>query len=109
KILSAKFNNSDIILMNSYRTKYFEKLFGMFFIEAMACGVDPVATNHTGPMEVITDKVDGFLIKEGNIKYFLDTIKDSDVHLEMRKNALCTAKAYSVSQISLRWKPVFNP
>ena len=107
--LAATFNTSDYILLNSYRTKYWEELFGMVLIEAMACGVVPVATNHTGPMEVITDKVDGFLIKEGNIKYFLDTIKDSDVHLEMRKNALCTAKAYSVSQISLRWKPVFNP
>src|SRR5690606_28545331 len=91
--LAATFNTSDYILLNSYRTKYWEELFGMVLIEAMACGVVPVATNHTGPMEVITDKVDGFLIKEGNIKYFLDTIKDSDVHLEMRKNALCTAKA----------------
>src|SRR5690606_36572996 len=51
--LAATFNTSDYILLNSYRTKYWEELFGMVLIEAMACGVVPVATNHTGPMEVI--------------------------------------------------------
>lgn len=107
--LAAAFNNSDYILLNSYRTKSWEELFGMVLIEAMACGVVPVATDHTGPMEVITDKVDGFLIKEGNIKFFLETIKDSNIHLQMRKNALNTAKNYTISEVSHRWEQVFNP
>lgn len=106
--LAAVYNTSDYILLNSFRTKHWEELFGMVLIEAMACGVVPVATDHTGPREVITDKVDGFLIKEGNIKFILDTIKDSDIHLQMRNNALNTAKNYTTTQVSLRWKQVFN-
>jgi glycosyltransferase involved in cell wall biosynthesis len=37
--------------------------FGRIIIEAMACGKAVIATNSGGPKEIITDRVDGFLVE----------------------------------------------
>ena len=41
--------------------------FGLAALEAMACGVVPVATRVGGVPELITDKEDGFLEEVGDI------------------------------------------
>lgn len=108
KELVSIYNSCDYILLNSYKTKYWEELFGMVIIEGMACGMIPIATNHVGPSEVITDKKDGYLIEEGKIKEFLETIKANSIDETIKMNAIQTAKKYSISSISSRWKEVIS-
>jgi len=48
--------------------------FGMIVIEAMLAGVPVVATSHGGPVELIEDGKDGFLVKPNDYKQLADKI-----------------------------------
>jgi N-acetyl-alpha-D-glucosaminyl L-malate synthase BshA len=52
----------DVLLMPSER-----EAFGLAALEAMACGVPPVAASSGGVTELITDGVDGFLAPVGDV------------------------------------------
>jgi N-acetyl-alpha-D-glucosaminyl L-malate synthase BshA len=63
--------------------------FGLVALEAMACGVVPVATRVGGVPELITDGEDGFLEPAGNIeaqaRRVVALLTDEDLHYRMRK------------------------
>jgi N-acetyl-alpha-D-glucosaminyl L-malate synthase BshA len=63
--------------------------FGLVALEAMACGVVPVATRVGGVPELITDGEDGFLEAPGDIESqagrVLQLLTDEDLHYRMRK------------------------
>ena len=63
--------------------------FGLVALEAMACGVVPVATNVGGVAELITDREDGFLEAVGDIAKqsarVVELLTDEDLHYRMRK------------------------
>jgi len=70
--------------------------FGLAALEAMACGVPPVATRVGGVPELVTHGVDGFLEPAGEIeaqaKRVIELISDDDVHERMAQAARATAK-----------------
>jgi L-malate glycosyltransferase len=63
--------------------------FGLVALEAMACGVVPVATRVGGVPELITDCEDGFLESVGDIeaqsRRVVALLTDEDLHYRMRK------------------------
>jgi len=56
------FPNMHVLLMPSEMES-----FGLAALEAMACGVPPIATRVGGVPELITDKIDGFLESVGDV------------------------------------------
>lgn len=52
-----------------------EEGFGMVLIEAMACGVPPVATRCGGPQEIISDGRDGYLVPRDDAATFRDRLQ----------------------------------
>jgi N-acetyl-alpha-D-glucosaminyl L-malate synthase BshA len=69
--------------------------FGLVALEAMACGVPPVATRVGGVPELITDGVDGFLEPAGDIKSqasrAVQLLSDDKLHGTMAEAARQTA------------------
>jgi len=71
--------------------------FGLVALEAMACGVPPVATRVGGVPEVITDGADGFLERVGDIAAqaarVVQLLTDEALHGRMSRAARQTAEA----------------
>ncbi len=69
--------------------------FGLAALEAMACGVPPVATRVGGVPELITDGVDGFLEPAGDIKAqanrAIQLLSDDGLHARVAEAARKTA------------------
>jgi len=63
--------------------------FGLVALEAMACGVVPVATRVGGVPELITEGEDGFLETVGDVNAqaarVVQLLTDDDLHYRMRK------------------------
>jgi N-acetyl-alpha-D-glucosaminyl L-malate synthase BshA len=70
--------------------------FGLAALEAMACGVVPVATNVGGVPELITDGVDGCLEAVGDIHRLAaratELLTDPSLHAKMAEEARVTAR-----------------
>ncbi|EDM23177.1 glycosyltransferase family 4 protein [Caminibacter mediatlanticus TB-2] len=110
KELAFIYNNHDYLLLNSKKTDYWEELFGMVIIEAMACGVIPIATKHKGPLEIIINNKTGFLIEEKNFIKFLQNFDfdNKEVLEKIKFNCIKYSKKFSVRNISKKWKKVLE-
>jgi N-acetyl-alpha-D-glucosaminyl L-malate synthase BshA len=88
---------ADVILMPSEMES-----FGLAALEAMACGVPPVATRVGGVPELITDGVDGFLEAVGDIPRLAarvsELVTDSALHARMAVAARHTASTRFCSE-----------
>ncbi|MBN1984643.1 MAG: glycosyltransferase [Chitinivibrionales bacterium] len=66
--------------------------FGMTVMEAQACGLPAVVSNHGGPQEIIIDTVTGHVVSRHEVKYWADKIESillladnyPEKYLEMR-------------------------
>ncbi len=98
----------EYLVLFSKKTSKWEELFGMVIIECMAQGTIPIATNHTGPKEIITEDV-GYLCEEHEILKVLDQkIKTGTFDIERSEKAKNVAKSYHVETISNYWKAILN-
>lgn len=93
-------------------TSLFEP-FGLVIPEAMSCGLPIVAFDSPyGPSEIITDGVDGFLIKNDDEKAFSDCLSrlmaDKSLRQHMGVAASQTARRYSAENIMPQWKSLFE-
>lgn len=87
--------------------------FGLVLIEAMSCGLPVVAFDCPyGPNEIISDKKDGFLVKNGNIKQLSEKMEWLMTHeaerTEMGIQARISAKRYEIGQIMSIWETLFK-
>ncbi len=77
--------------------------FGLAALEAMACGVPPVATRVGGVPELITDGVDGFLEPVGDIaaqsRRVVELLTNPSLHQKMAEAARRTAVERFASSI----------
>lgn len=105
KKLISIFNEHNFMILNSFRTKKWEELFGMVLIEGMACGLIPVASNHVGPRSIIEESF-GYLYKEGEVASILDIIISKKVDLKKKQEAQRVSQNYSIENISKTWKTI---
>lgn len=87
--------------------------FGLVMVEAMACGVPVVAyTCHCGPRDIISEGIDGLLVKEGDIDGLAQginyLIENADLRREMGKNARAKAEKYKIENIGKLWVDLFE-
>lgn len=87
--------------------------FGLVLPEAMSCGLPIVAFDcPSGPAQIITDGVDGFLIKNRDVELFADKvcslIESSELRYAMGKAAIESSHRYSADQIMTQWMNLFN-
>lgn len=104
------YQQASFIIMNSQRTKTWEELFGIAIIEGMATGCVPITTDHSGPKEIITPNVDGFICKEGEIKFgIMQALALSNLdYRNMQKSAIETSRLYHATAIANRWSKILE-
>jgi glycosyltransferase involved in cell wall biosynthesis len=70
--------------------------FGLAALEAMACGVPPVATRVGGVPELVTDGEDGYLESVGDTaaqaRRVVELLTDESLHERLSQNARNTAR-----------------
>lgn len=87
--------------------------FGMVLPEAMSCGLPVVAFDCPyGPADIITDGVDGYLIKDRNIKDLVDKvcllIEIPGLRRQMGRAAIRSSKRYHADRIMPVWYNLFD-
>ena len=107
KILES-FKDGSMLLV----TSEFEP-FGLVLPEAMSCGLPVVSFDCPyGPADIITDGVDGFLIKNRDIHAFADKvcqlIEDEDLRRRMGRNGIVSSQRYRADAIMPKWVDLFQ-
>lgn len=87
--------------------------FGLVLIEAMSCGIPCVAFDCPyGPSEIIRDKENGLLIRNGDIKGFANAVVCLIDRVEIRKEygrkAREDAKSFLTENVMPQWNNLFN-
>ena len=100
-------NGSMLLLTSLYEP------FGLVMPEAMSYGLPVVAFDCPyGPSDIITDGLDGFLIKEGDVSAFASKvcilIEDRQLRMQMGVNAIKSSQRYLPDNIMLNWKNLFE-
>lgn len=100
------FSLIDIFLLPSY-------LEGMptALLEAISYGKPVISTNVGGTVELIEDRVNGFLVNPGDIDKFVDTIiilLNNEIYYEIKKNAATSLEHFSKEKIIALWENVIN-
>ena len=106
--IMEKYSNSSILLL----TSLFEP-FGLVLPEAMSCGLPVVSFDCPyGPADIITDGVDGFLVKNRDINEFANRvcqlIEDKELRVRMGQAAVKSAQRYRADVIMPKWKELFE-
>jgi len=104
--LASLFRRSRFVVLNSKKSPRWEELFGMVLIEAMACGAVPVAVDHVGPREIVTDGC-GVLFEEGRLQEALDAALRSD-EKSMRQRAIERSKEFASGAVAQKWKGILG-
>ena len=103
-----KYLESSLLLL----TSIYEP-FGLVLPEAMSCGLPVVAFNCPyGPGDIVTDGVDGYLIKNRDVDAFADRIchliENEELRLKMGKVAIRSTQRYKSDKIMPQWIKLFN-
>lgn len=106
--IKKEMSNSSIFVM----TSYFEG-FGLVLLEAMACGLPPIAFScQFGPRDIITDGKNGLLVYNRDIKSLSEKliylIQHPDIRKEMSNQALARVNDFSINSIIDEWMKLFQ-
>ena len=87
--------------------------FGLVLPEAMSCGLPVVAFDCPyGPADIITDGVDGFLIKDRRVDDFVEKVcllmDDRDLRLKMGRAGVQSSRRYAAGLIMPQWEQLFE-
>jgi glycosyltransferase involved in cell wall biosynthesis len=86
--------------------------FGMVLPEAMSCGLPVVAFDCPyGPVDIITNGVDGFLVKCRDMKEFVGKvcllIDNTDLRRQMGQAAIRSSQRYQADRVMPAWHELF--
>lgn len=92
-------------------TSIFEP-FGLVLPEAMSCGLPVVAFDCPyGPSDIVSDGIDGFLVKDRNCKVFADKVcmlmNNLDVRRNMGESGAQLSRRYDENHIMPIWNNLF--
>lgn len=98
------------VILNSKRDEHWEELFGITLIEGMACGCVPIATDHPGPKEIISNNKNGFLAKEGLIKDAINRaiLLSQNDYNGLQRNAISTGRKFHSSILAKKWNNILE-
>lgn len=87
--------------------------FGLVMPEAMSCGLPVVAFDcPSGPANILTDGVDGYLIKNRDIDEFAEKlcqlIESPRLRQDMGKAAILSSQRYSTEKVMPQWIRLFQ-
>lgn len=86
--------------------------FGQVVVEAMACGVPLVAAAEGGPAEVITEGVNGLLVRPGDADALAAAIdrllRDDDLRAQLSQAGLETAERYRPERVASEVEAVYG-
>ena len=87
--------------------------FGLVVPEAMSCGIPVISYDSPyGPSSIISDGVDGFLIKNNDQDTFVERLcqlmDDEQLRLKMGKNAITSSLRYTKDAIMPLWVKLFE-
>lgn len=87
--------------------------FPMCLLESMSYGVPCVAFDcDCGPSDIITNNVDGYVVKlfdyNSFINCIIDLINDEEMRKKMGEHAFDNIKRYSITKIMQNWVEIFN-
>lgn len=85
----------------------------LVLIEAMECGVPPVAfTCKCGPKDIIENGINGFWVKNGDIEAFADILiqlmADQDLRKKIGMNAKQAMVKYTEENVMKKWELLFG-
>ena len=82
---------------------------GLTTLEALAHSVPVIGAQAMATPEYIKDNYNGYLFKPGSIKKLVDIVKKSSVpEKEMKKNALKTAKKFTIEKCTNKLEKVYE-
>ena len=86
--------------------------FGLSALEAMAAGAPVVATNVGGIPEIITQGVNGYMGKLGDVEqmgnYAIDILKDEDIFKRFKENAKKQAEKFDITKIVPQYEKLYE-
>ena len=106
-IFEEYLNGSMLLLTSRYEP------FGLVLPEAMSCGLPVVAFDCPyGPVDIISDGIDGFLIKDRSIEEFANKIcmlmESEDLRRKLGNAGVLSSQRYQASRIMPLWKNLFE-
>lgn len=110
QVLFRLYMEHSFFLLNSKRIGGSEELFGMVLLEASACGLVPLASDHPGPCEIIRDGVNGIIFPEGELASAVDRCMawSDEQYDQFRAAALENGRKYYVENMAGRWAKVLE-
>lgn len=106
--IMEKYRENSIVLLTSvYET------FGLVLPEAMSCGLPVVAFDCPyGPADIVTDGVDGFLIRHRSLEDFADKVSllmdNQELRRKMGTAGIASSRRYEASNVMPLWKELFT-
>lgn len=98
----------DVMLLMSYKRPGWEELFGMVIIEAFASGLAVVSTDCIGPVNIIKNRKNGFIIKQRNVGSAVKTLRALSANRPLLRKlgteAVKSAKEYTIEKIMHKWR-----
>ena len=106
-IFEAYRNSSILVVTSLYEP------FGLVIPEAMSCGIPVISYDSSyGPASIISDGIDGFLVKYNSREMFVDCLMkimhDESMRLNMSTKAIESAKRFSSDTIMLKWDSLLS-
>lgn len=105
------YNNASLVL-NLSRIDSWVETFGLTILEAMACGIPVIVPPVGGPVEIVTDGVEGYLISSYETNNIAEKIKtlslDKAQWSRLSKNALERSKDFNEEIFSKKLIEVLN-
>lgn len=108
KDIYEKYAEYDFLVM----TSYYEG-FAMVLLEALACGLPVISFDcPTGPREIVTDGVNGYLIQCYDVSLMTEKIEelinDNDMIRRFSENSHAGIEKFSKDRILDQWKELFD-
>jgi glycosyltransferase involved in cell wall biosynthesis len=106
--INEKYLESSMLLLTSVHEP-----FGLVLPEAMSCGLPVVSFDCPyGPADIISDGVDGFLVKDRNIRVFADRvcllIENEELRVRMGREGIASSQRYKTGVIMPLWNSLFE-